>query len=441
MNGFPRILASSRAIGRLKYTGFLIPSIENLYTFKCRRFDSFLQRRCFAVGVFVRTKEHLNIGTIGHVDHGKTTLTAALTKVCNSMGFGEYTPYDAIDRAPEERKRGITINSTHVEYETENRHYGHVDCPGHADYVKNMISGAAQMDGAILVVSAPDGPMPQTREHILLARQIGVPRLVVFLNKLDMVEDDELLELVELEVRELLTEYKYDGDSTPIVRGSATKALAGDEKAIESIKKLLQKCDEFLETPQRKSDLPLLLAVDEVLAIPGKGTVATGRVEQGKIKPGDAIEIIGKNAAKKSTCQGLEMFRKTLDEGIAGDQVGVLLKNVKKDEISRGCVITAPGKYKCYGSFEADLYVLTTEEGGRKNAFVSNYRPQAFIRTGDISCYVTLPDDVPMAAPGDYLKCTIHLMHKMPLHEGLRFALREGGRTVASGIITKAHPN
>uniref|UniRef100_A0A3B0MS87 Elongation factor Tu n=1 Tax=Theileria annulata TaxID=5874 RepID=A0A3B0MS87_THEAN len=397
--------------------------------------------RSFAVGTFVRRKEHLNIGTIGHVDHGKTTLTAALTKVCSSAGVGEYVPYDSIDKAPEERKRGITICATHVEYETENRHYGHVDCPGHADYIKNMISGAAQMDGAILVVSAPDGPMPQTREHILLARQIGVPRLVVYLNKMDLLEDPELLELVELEIRELLSEHNYDGDSTPIVKGSATKALNDDPESVQSIKDLLKACDEYLLTPERKSDLPLLIAVDEVMSIPGKGTVVTGRVEQGKIRPGDSIEIIGgKKAGKKSTVVGLEMFRKTLDEGIAGDQVGILLKNVKKDDVSRGFVITCPGKYSCYDSFDADLYVLTHEEGGRKNAFVSNYRPQAFIRTGDISCSVHLPENVPMAAPGDSLRCNIKLLHHMPLHEGLRFALREGGRTVASGIISKVNP-
>ncbi|EKX73231.1 elongation factor Tu family member [Theileria equi strain WA] len=394
--------------------------------------------RSFAVGVFVRNKEHLNIGTIGHVDHGKTTLTAALTKICSAAGVGEYTPYDAIDKAPEERKRGITICATHVEYETEKRHYGHVDCPGHADYVKNMISGAAQMDGAILVVSAPDGPMPQTREHILLAKQIGVPRLVVYLNKLDLVEDSELLELVELEIRELLSEYKYDGDSTPIVKGSATKALNDDPASVQSIKDLLKACDDFLATPERKADLPLLMAVDDVLSIPGKGTVATGRIEQGKIKPGDNVEIVGgKKVGKKSVCVGLEMFRKTLSEGIAGDQVGVLLKGVKKDEIFRGYVVSAPGKYSCHDSFEADVYILTFEEGGRKNAFVSNYRPQAFIRTGDISCSVHLPEDVQMAAPGDSLHCTINLLHPMPIHEGLRFALREGGKTVASGIISK----
>ncbi|UKJ88673.2 elongation factor tu [Theileria orientalis] len=396
------------------------------------------QTRNFAVGTFVRNKEHLNIGTIGHVDHGKTTLTAALTKVCSLSGVGEYVPYDSIDKAPEERKRGITICATHVEYETDKRHYGHVDCPGHADYIKNMISGAAQMDGAILVVSAPDGPMPQTREHILLAKQIGVPKLVVYLNKMDLVEDPEIVELVELEINELLSEYNY-GDS-PIVKGSATKALLNDEESVNSIKQLLAKCDEYLSTPDRKEDMPLLIAVDEVLAIPGKGTVATGRIEQGRVKVGDAVEIVGggKNS-KKSTVNSLEMFRKTLNEGIAGDQVGFLLKNVKRDDIARGYVVSCPGTYFSYDSFDADLYVLTHEEGGRKNGFGSNYRPQAFLRTGDVSCTVHLPEDIPLAMPGDSLKCTIKLLNFMPLHEGLRFALREGGKTVASGIISKVH--
>ncbi|KAK1933451.1 translation elongation factor Tu [Babesia divergens] len=398
-------------------------------------------RRNFAIGTFVRNKEHLNIGTIGHVDHGKTTLTAALTKVCALGGQGEYVPYESIDRAPEERKRGITINSTHVEYETQNRHYGHVDCPGHADYVKNMISGAAQMDGAILVVSCVDGPMPQTKEHVLLAKQIGVPRLVVFLNKLDMLEDMELLELVELEIRELLSEYGYDGDATPIIKGSAMKALNGAAEAdIKPIQELLEACDKHLLTPERKSDLPLLVAIDDVLAIPGKGTVVTGRVEQGKIKCGDAIEVCGgPKSGKKTVCMGLEMFRKSLSEGIAGDQIGVLLKGVKRDEVERGFVLIQPGSYTCHPSFDADLYVLTTEEGGRKHPFVSNYRPQAFIRTGDISCSVHLADDVEMAAPGDNVKCNIKLLHPMPIHEGLRFALREGGKTVASGLITKVY--
>ncbi|GIX62115.1 elongation factor Tu, putative [Babesia caballi] len=398
-------------------------------------------KRYFAIGTFVRNKEHLNIGTIGHVDHGKTTLTAALTKVCSMGGHGEYTPYEAIDRAPEERKRGITINSTHVEYETQNRHYGHVDCPGHADYVKNMISGAAQMDGAILVVSCVDGPMPQTKEHVLLAKQIGVPRLVVFLNKLDMLEDPELLELVELEIRELLSEYGYDGDATPIIKGSAMKALNSTAEAdVKPIQELLAACDQFLLTPERKSDLPLLVAVDDVLAIPGKGTVVTGRVEQGKIKVGDAIEVCGgPKSGKKTVCMGLEMFRKSLSEGIAGDQIGVLLKGVKRDEVERGFVLIQPGTYKCHPEFDADLYVLTTEEGGRKHPFVSNYRPQAFIRTGDICCSVHLQGDVEMAAPGDNVKCNIKLLHPMPVHEGLRFALREGGKTVASGLITKVY--
>lgn len=355
--------------------------------------------RFYSVGVFERTKPHINIGTIGHVDHGKTTLTAALTKTCSQAGRGSFTPYDQIDKAPEERRRGITISATHVEYETENRHYGHVDCPGHADYVKNMISGAAQMDGAILVVSATDGPMPQTREHLLLARQIGLPKLVVFLNKLDMVEDLELLELVELEVRELLTEQKYDGENTPIIRGSALKALQGDIEMMKSIEQLLKACDAYLDTPARKSDLPLLISIDDVLNIPGKGVVATGRIEQGKVKPGDAVEVIGGSMIpKKTVIAGIEMYRKTLSEGLAGDQVGILLKSFKKNEISRGYVVSAPGSYKCHQTFEAELYVLTHEEGGRKNGFASNYRPQAFIRTGDANCSVILPDSVEMVS-------------------------------------------
>ncbi|EPT29630.1 elongation factor Tu, putative [Toxoplasma gondii ME49] len=400
-------------------------------------------KRGFAVGVFQRTKPHLNIGTIGHVDHGKTTLTAAITKVLADMGQADFKSYAEIDKSPEEQKRGITINATHVEYETSKRHYGHVDCPGHADYVKNMITGAAQMDGAILVVSAYDGPMPQTREHILLSKQVGVPRLVVYLNKMDMVEDQELVELVEMEVRELLSFYDFPGDDTPFVKGSALKALNGDtgEYGIKTIQDLMQACDDFIPEPERKADLPLIIPVESVLSIPGKGTVATGRVEQGTAKPNEAIEIVGgRDKPLKAQIAALEMFRKTLDDAQAGDQVGCLLKGIKRDEVKRGMVLGAPGYLKTFKKFEADLYVLKEEEGGRKKPFFSHYRPQAFIRTGDMACTITLPETTEMAMPGDRVSCTVELLHPTALHEGLRFALREGGRTVASGIVTKPMP-
>ncbi|CBZ52757.1 putative elongation factor Tu [Neospora caninum Liverpool] len=397
-------------------------------------------QRGFAVGVFQRTKPHLNIGTIGHVDHGKTTLTAAITKVLADLGQADFKSYAEIDKSPEEQKRGITINATHVEYETGKRHYGHVDCPGHADYVKNMITGAAQMDGAILVVSAYDGPMPQTREHILLSKQVGVPRLVVYLNKMDMVEDQELVELVEMEVRELLSFYDFPGDDTPFVKGSALKALNGDtgEYGIQTIKDLMQACDDFIPEPERKADLPLVIPVESVLSIPGKGTVATGRVEQGTAKMNEAVEIVGgREKPLKAQIAALEMFRKTLDDAQAGDQVGCLLKGIKRDEVKRGMVLGAPGYLKTFKKFEADLYVLKEEEGGRKKPFFSHYRPQAFIRTGDMACTITLPETTEMAMPGDRVTCTVELLHPIALHEGLRFALREGGRTVASGIVTK----
>ncbi|PFH37844.1 putative elongation factor Tu [Besnoitia besnoiti] len=397
-------------------------------------------QRGFAVGVFQRTKPHLNIGTIGHVDHGKTTLTAAITKVLADMGQADFKSYAEIDKSPEEQKRGITINATHVEYETATRHYGHVDCPGHADYVKNMITGAAQMDGAILVVSAYDGPMPQTREHILLSKQVGVPRLVVYLNKMDMVEDQELVELVEMEVRELLSFYDFPGDETPFVKGSALKALNGDtgDYGVKTIQELMQACDDFIPEPERKADLPLIIPVESVLSIPGKGTVATGRVEQGTAKPNEAIEIVGvRDKPLKAQIAALEMFRKTLDDAQAGDQVGCLLKGIKKDDVKRGMVLGAPGYLKTFKKFESDLYVLKEEEGGRKKPFFSHYRPQAFIRTGDMACTITLPETTEMAMPGDRVTCTVELLHPIALHEGLRFALREGGRTVASGIVTK----
>jgi|EP00927_Polykrikos_kofoidii_P054924 elongation factor Tu len=399
-------------------------------------------KRSFATAMFQRGKPHLNIGTIGHVDHGKTTLTAAITKVQADQGLAQLKGYDQIDRAPEEKKRGITINQSHVEYETDKRHYGHVDCPGHADYVKNMITGAAQMDGAILVVSAYDGPMPQTREHILLSRQVGVPSLVVFLNKMDMVEDMELVELVEMEIREMLDMYQFPGDDTPFVKGSALKALNGDtgEYGVSSVKELLKEVDSFIPDPVRAVDKTFLMAVEGVMSIPGKGTVATGRIERGVIKSGDPVEIVGmKEKVQKAKVEGIEMFHKTLEDGQAGDQCGIMLKGVKKADIGRGQVICQPGTVKTYNKFEADVYVLKEEEGGRKKPFFSNYRPQAYVRTGTITVEVKLPDTVEMAMPGDSLSITMTSDRLVALEDGLRFALREGGLTVGSGIVTKCY--
>lgn len=399
-----------------------------------------LARRGFATAVYTRDKPHMNIGTIGHVDHGKTTLTAAITKVQADQGKAQFKGYDQIDKAPEEKKRGITINQSHVEYESETRHYGHVDCPGHADYVKNMITGAAQMDGAILVVSGYDGPMPQTREHILLSRQVGVPRLVVFLNKMDMVEDMELVELVEMEVREMLDMYQFPGDETPFIKGSALKALEGDmgEYGVPAIKALVEACDTFIPEPARDVDKDFLMPVESVMSIPGKGTVVTGRIERGVVKSGDNVEIIGMNKkAQKAQVAGIEMFHKTLDNGQAGDQCGIMLKGMKKDQIFRGQVLCLPGSVQTYNNFEADIYVLKEDEGGRKKPFFTNYRPQAYIRTGMVTVEVKLPDSVEMAMPGDSLKISMTLEKSMALEEGLRFALREGGLTVGSGIITK----
>lgn len=384
----------------------------------------------------------MNIGTIGHVDHGKTTLTAAITKVQADLGRAQFKGYDQIDRAPEEKKRGITINQSHVEYESDLRHYGHVDCPGHADYVKNMITGAAQMDGAILVVSGYDGPMPQTREHILLSRQIGIPRLVVFLNKMDMVEDMELVDLVELEVREMLDMYQFPGDDTPFIRGSALKALHGDtgEYGVPAITALMEAVDSFIPLPPRDIDKPFAMAVEGVLTIPGKGTVATGRIERGICKAGETIEIVGlKDKPGKASVVGIEMFHKTLDQGQAGDQCGVMLKGIKRSEISRGQVLCAPGSVKTYSNFDADIYVLKEDEGGRKKPFFSGYHPQAFIRTGTVTCQVGLPEGVEMAMPGDSLSISMTAEKPMALEEGLRFALREGGLTVGSGIVTKCY--
>lgn len=398
--------------------------------------------RCFAS--FVRDKPHMNVGTIGHVDHGKTTLTAAITHVQAQGGNAEFKSYEMIDKSPEEKRRGITINQTHVEYSTDKRHYGHVDCPGHADYVKNMITGAAQMDGGILVVSAVDGPMPQTREHILLSKQVGLPRLVVFLNKMDRVTDEELVELVEMEVRELLDTYGFPGNDTPFVKGSALLALQGDqgEHGVPSIKKLLQAVDDFIPDPVRPIDQPFLMPLESVITIPGKGAVATGRIESGQIKVGDNLEIVGLGDQKlKAQVGGIEMFHKQLPSGMAGDQCGILLKglNVGKTPIHRGQVLAAPGTQSPYKKFEADIYVLKTEEGGRKKPFFNGYRPQLYCRTADIAAGITLPEGVDMAMPGDSIKITGELGKPHPINPGLRVTLREGGITVASGIITKCY--
>jgi elongation factor Tu len=384
---------------------------------------------------FIKDKPCVNIGTIGHVDHGKTTLTAALTKEFSKRPV----KYDEIDKAPEEKARGITINSAHVEYGTENRHYAHVDCPGHADYVKNMITGAAQMDGAILVVSAADGPMPQTREHILLARQVGVPKIVVFLNKADMVNDSELLELVEMEVRELLSKYGYDGDNLPVVKGSAKLALEGDSGALgtSSIKELMKAVDEYIPTPTRELDKPFLMPIEDVFSISGRGTVVTGRIERGVVKVGDELEIVGIKDTKKTTCTGIEMFRKLLDQGEAGDNAGILLRGVDKDDVQRGQVLAKPGKVMPHNKFEAQVYVLTKEEGGRHTPFFKNYRPQFYFRTTDVTGEVQLPDGVEMVMPGDNISMTVTLINKIAMEDGLRFAIREGGKTVGSGVISK----
>ena len=387
---------------------------------------------------FQRTKPHVNVGTIGHVDHGKTTLTAAMTRVLASHG-GSFVPFDDIDKAPEERARGITIATAHVEYQTDKRHYAHVDCPGHADYVKNMITGAAQMDGAILVVSAADGPMPQTREHILLARQVGVPYIVVYLNKCDMVDDEELLELVEMEVRELLDKYEFPGDDTPIIRGSALKALEGDSSEIgePSILKLAEALDAYIPEPERAIDGAFLMPVEDVFSISGRGTVATGRVERGKIKVGEEIEIVGMKPTSKTTCTGVEMFRKLLDEGEAGDNIGVLLRGVKRDDIERGQVLAKPGSITPHTHFEAEVYVLSKEEGGRHTPFFKGYRPQFYFRTTDVTGEVTLPEGVEMVMPGDNIQMKVNLIAPIAMEEGLRFAIREGGRTVGAGVVAK----
>jgi elongation factor Tu len=387
---------------------------------------------------FERTKPHVNVGTIGHVDHGKTTLTAAITLVQSKKGFGNFIRFDEIDKAPEERERGITIATAHVEYETPNRHYAHVDCPGHADYVKNMITGAAQMDGAILVVSAADGPMPQTREHILLARQVGVPRIVVFLNKADMVDDEELLELVELEVRELLTKYEFPGDEIPIVKGSALQALENpdDTGKTACIEELMTALDEYIPVPERAIDKPFLMPIEDVFSISGRGTVVTGRIEKGKIKVGDEVEIVGITATQKTTITGVEMFRKILDSGEAGDNVGCLLRGTKKEEVERGQVLSAPGSITPHTKFSAEAYVLTKEEGGRHTPFFNGYRPQFYFRTTDVTGVCTLPEGTEMVMPGDTVKLEVALITPIAMDEGLRFAIREGGRTVGAGVVT-----
>jgi len=387
---------------------------------------------------FDRSKKHLNIGTLGHVDHGKTTLTAAITKVLADKGYSEASAFDQIDNAPEEKERGITINSSHVEYQTKERHYAHVDCPGHADYVKNMVTGAAQMDGAILVVAATDGPMPQTREHILLGRQVGIPKIVVFLNKVDLVDDEELLELVDMEVRDLLSFYEYDGDNTPVISGSALGALDGDEEQAKKVMELMDAVDSWIEMPERDIDKDFLMPVEDVFSITGRGTVATGRIETGVANTGDPVELIGMGAEKlKSTITGVEMFRKILDRGEAGDNVGILLRGIEKDQISRGMVITKPGSVTPHSKFKAEVYILKKEEGGRHTPFHKNYRPQFYVRTTDVTGTINLPDGVEMVMPGDNLTITVELIQPIALNDGLRFAIREGGRTVGAGQVTE----
>ncbi|GHC61545.1 elongation factor Tu [Ulvibacter litoralis] len=391
-----------------------------------------------AKGTYDRSKPHLNVGTIGHVDHGKTTLTAAITKVMADAGFSEARSFDQIDNAPEEKERGITINSSHVEYQTANRHYAHVDCPGHADYVKNMVTGAAQMDGAILVVAATDGPMPQTREHILLGRQVGIPRIVVFMNKVDMVDDEELLELVEMEIRDLLSFYEYDGDNGPVIAGSALGALNGEQKWVDTVMELMEAVDAWIEEPQREVDKPFLMPIEDVFSITGRGTVATGRIETGIANTGDPVEIIGMGAEKlTSTITGIEMFRQILDRGEAGDNAGILLRGIEKTQISRGMVIVKPGSVTPHAKFKAEVYVLKKEEGGRHTPFHNNYRPQFYVRTTDVTGNISLPEGVEMVMPGDNLTIHVELIQAIAMNIGLRFAIREGGRTVGAGQVTE----
>jgi elongation factor Tu len=391
---------------------------------------------------FERTKDHVNVGTIGHVDHGKTTLTAAITEILSKVGLADYVPFDQIDKAPEERERGITIATAHVEYQSKTRHYAHVDCPGHADYVKNMITGAAQMDGAVLVVSAADGPMPQTREHILLARQVGVPYIIVFLNKVDMVDDEELLDLVDMEVRELLDQYEFPGDDTPIIRGSALKALeSGDPESPEAkcIFDLMDALDTYIPLPKRALDQAFLMPVEDVFSISGRGTVATGRIERGIVKTGEKIELVGMRDTQQTVCTGVEMFRKILDEGQAGDNVGLLLRGMKKEDVERGMVICKPGSVTPHTKFECEVYILTKEEGGRHTPFFTGYRPQFYFRTTDVTGNAELPAGVEMVMPGDNVKMQVELITPIAMEEGLRFAIREGGRTVGAGVVAKIH--
>ena len=386
---------------------------------------------------FDRSKPHVNIGTIGHVDHGKTTLTAAITKRQAEKFGGDFVDYANIDKAPEERERGITINTSHVEYQTATRHYAHVDCPGHADYVKNMITGAAQMDGAILVIAATDGPMAQTREHILLARQVGVPRIVVFMNKCDMVDDEELLELVEMEIRDLLNEYEFDGDNTPIIRGSALKALEGDAKYVEAIDKLMDEVDSYIPTPERDNTKPFLMSIEDVFTITGRGTVVTGRVERGQLKLNDEVEIVGIKETKKTVVTGIEMFRKQLDYAEAGDNAGVLLRGISREEVERGQVLNKPGTVTSHTVFDAEVYVLSKEEGGRHTPFFANYRPQFYFRTTDVTGVITLPEGTEMVMPGDNVNLHVELIHPIALEQGTKFSIREGGRTVGAGVVSK----
>ena len=386
---------------------------------------------------FDRSKPHVNIGTIGHVDHGKTTLTAAITKVLSEKGYAQFEDYADIDKAPEERERGITINTAHVEYQTDKRHYAHVDCPGHADYVKNMITGAAQMDGAILVIAATDGPMAQTREHILLARQVGVPRMVVFMNKCDMVDDEELLDLVEMEVRELLSSYGFDGDNTPIIRGSALKALEGDADAVKAINDLMDAVDEWIPTPERDVDKPFLMSIEDVFTITGRGTVVTGRVERGQLKLNDEVEIVGLRDTQKTVVTGIEMFRKTLDYAEAGDNAGVLLRGISREDVERGQVLAKPGSVHPHKKFTAQVYVLSKEEGGRHTPFFSNYRPQFYFRTTDVTGVITLPEGTEMVMPGDNVEMTVELIAPVAVENGTKFSIREGGRTVGAGNVSE----
>jgi elongation factor Tu len=385
---------------------------------------------------FERTKPHVNVGTIGHIDHGKTTLTAAITKVLAEQGNAEYRAFESIDNAPEERERGITIAITHVEYQTQNRHYAHVDCPGHADYIKNMITGAAQMDGAILVVSAADGPMPQTREHVLLARQVEVPSIVVFLNKVDMVDDEELLDLVELEVRDLLNKYEFPGDDIPVIRGSALKALEGDPEGVQSVLELMEAVDSYIPTPPRPVDQPYLMPIEDVFGIKGRGTVVTGRIERGVVKVGETVEIVGIRPTRSTVCTGVEMFKKLLDQGEAGDNVGCLLRGIERTDVERGMVLAKPGSIKPHTEFSAQVYVLTKDEGGRHTPFFNGYRPQFYLRTTDVTGEIKLPEGVEMVMPGDNIEMQVSLISPIAIEPGLRFAIREGGRTVGSGAVT-----